>query len=89
MKIENLDELDKLISLCRKRGVSNIEIDGMKFELGNAPPSNYKRRQNAAPMPEDEYSGEMVTQKEEPHDFLKTLLWSSNDQSALAGAMNE
>ena len=34
MKIESLKDLDKLMTLCRKRGVNAIEIDNIKFNLG-------------------------------------------------------
>lgn len=37
MTINSLKELDKLIALCRKRGVNNIKIDNIELELGSAP----------------------------------------------------
>ena len=35
MKIENLKELQKVISLCRRLGVEAMEVDGVKFNLGS------------------------------------------------------
>jgi CO dehydrogenase/acetyl-CoA synthase gamma subunit (corrinoid Fe-S protein) len=37
MKINNLKDLDKLIQLCRKRGVTDITIDGITLTLGMEP----------------------------------------------------
>lgn len=45
MKIDSLDDLEKLIALCRRKGLSKIEVDGLKVELGEAPKSFYKRKQ--------------------------------------------
>lgn len=33
----NLKELDKVIALCRKRGVQEITIEGITIKLGDAP----------------------------------------------------
>ena len=79
MKIDSLDELDKLIDLCRKKGISNIEVDGVKFEMGDPPPSNYKKRQGRAEkQPETrQYSEEDI------------LFWSSGAQPQPMGAVNE
>lgn len=33
MTISSLKELDKLMLLCRKRGIEAIEIDGIKFNI--------------------------------------------------------
>lgn len=42
MKISNLKDLQRVISLCRKQGVAIIKIDGMELHLGPTPfkPSN-------------------------------------------------
>jgi hypothetical protein len=37
VKIDNLKELSKLMTLCRKQGVAAIEIDNIKFNLGPEP----------------------------------------------------
>lgn len=36
MKIENLKELQKVIQLCRRQGVSVIKIDGIEMVLSEA-----------------------------------------------------
>lgn len=37
MKIENLNELQKVIKACRKLGVQSIKIDNVEFHLGDIP----------------------------------------------------
>jgi hypothetical protein len=37
--VENLKDLEKLLRLCRKQGVSLIEWGGVKLTLGDLPPS--------------------------------------------------
>lgn len=37
MKIESLQQLSKLIALCRKQGVDVIKVDGIELVLGQAP----------------------------------------------------
>lgn len=45
MKIENLKTLQKVIAVCRKNGVSAIEIDGIKMnitlEVSKPQPTDY------------------------------------------------
>jgi hypothetical protein len=38
LKINSLGELKRLIALCRKTGVTAIEIDGIKLQLGGYQP---------------------------------------------------
>jgi hypothetical protein len=42
MTISDLKDLEKLIKLCRKTGVSNITIDGIVLELGYEPLKTFK-----------------------------------------------
>jgi hypothetical protein len=35
MKLESIKDLKALIALCRKSGIKNIEVDGVKLELGD------------------------------------------------------
>lgn len=35
--IKDLKELEKLLKLCRKQGVTKIELEGCKLELGEMP----------------------------------------------------
>lgn len=37
MKIDTLKDLERVIKLCRKTGVSAIKIDGIEFGLGPEP----------------------------------------------------
>lgn len=37
MKIDNLKQLKALIKTCRATGISKIEVDGVKLELGDEP----------------------------------------------------
>ena len=47
MDIKNLVELEKVIALCRKKGVKSFKIDGIEVELSSEiPQSNYKRKQD-------------------------------------------
>lgn len=39
MTVNSLKDLDKLITLCRKRGVQSIKVDGIEFHLGAEPRS--------------------------------------------------
>lgn len=38
MKIETIRDLDKVIALCRKRGISAIKIDNIEFALDASTP---------------------------------------------------
>lgn len=35
--INELKDLEKLLKLCRRQGVSDMEIEGIKFKLGDVP----------------------------------------------------
>lgn len=62
-------ELGKFIDLLRKKGVTTIEIDGLKMTLApEAPPSNYKKKQN-------ELQGDVVVENEFSEEAA--LFWSS------------
>lgn len=37
MKIENLRDLDKLMQLCKKRGVEKLKIDNIEFTIDITP----------------------------------------------------
>ena len=38
--ITDLKELEKLMKLCRKQGISEFEIDNIRFKLGDLPIDN-------------------------------------------------
>jgi len=33
MKIDNLKDLENVVKLCKKHGVRNIEVDGIKMQI--------------------------------------------------------
>lgn len=37
MTINTLKDLDKLIALCRKRGIQSIKVDNVELKLGDMP----------------------------------------------------
>jgi hypothetical protein len=37
MKIDSLKELEALVKMCNKHGVSNIEVDNIKLKLDGPP----------------------------------------------------
>ena len=49
MKIESLKELDKLMLMCKKRGVDSITIDGITFHITVDVPEMKTSYSTAAP----------------------------------------
>ena len=45
MKIENLKELEALVKMCNKHGVSKINLDGIDICLDGAPDQKLKTEQ--------------------------------------------
>lgn len=44
MVVNSLKELDKLIQLCRKRGIQSIKVDNIEMHLGEQKPkTTYKK----------------------------------------------
>lgn len=37
MDLPNLKELEKLLKLCRKQGITELEMQGMHFKFGDLP----------------------------------------------------
>lgn len=37
MKIDSLEQIEALVKLCRKAGVSSIEVDGVKLTISEQP----------------------------------------------------
>jgi hypothetical protein len=37
MDVKDLKDLEKLFKLCRKQGISEMDINGIKFKLGELP----------------------------------------------------
>lgn len=68
-EIKNLNDLAKIIDLCRKKGIASIEIQGIKLELrADLPPSNYKKKK----------AGDVAEIVEEPFTEDQALFWSSS-----------
>lgn len=68
-EIKNLNDLSKIIDLCRKKGIASIEIQGIKLELReDVPPSNYKKKKA-------EDNSDVIV--EEPLTDEQALFWSS------------
>lgn len=66
-EIKNLNDLSKIIDLCRRKGVESIEIQGIKLTLrSELPPSNYKRKKEDTPEIESD-----------PMNEDQALFWSS------------
>lgn len=62
------DTLDKIIDLCRKKGVQTIKIQGIELTLREeAPLSNYKRKVEITSSPD---------KSEKPLTEEDWLLWS-------------
>lgn len=52
--IQNLKELEKLLKLCRKQGVTEIKLGSVELKLGDMPVSQAEFTQTAnAPDPRD------------------------------------
>ncbi len=51
--LPNLKDLDKLIALCRRRGITSIEFDGLKLTLGEPKPISRRRSRNTSKTHED------------------------------------
>lgn len=66
------DSLDKIIDLCRKKGVETIKIEGIEIKLReDAPLSNYKRKLESVPSSE---------KPEKPLTEEDWLLWSTDQE---------
>lgn len=68
MQLPDLKELDRVLALCRKRGVKIFTIGEISITLTDEiPQSNYKRQQETKPL-EDDY------QEPTPEELL---MWSA------------
>lgn len=69
MNIQSIKDLEAIIKLCRRQGVSTIEIDGVKLSLGEPPQRNnakYAESDTKTPISDPEYSDEQL------------LMWSAS-----------
>jgi len=59
VKIETLKELEAMLKVCRKQGVTSISVDGIQLQLGDLP----AEKLSAEPLKEqveDAYSAEDI-----------------------------
>lgn len=71
MDIKNQADFDKILVLCRKRGVKSLKISAETFEvelLAEVPPSNYKKKQEL---------GSDKIEIDQIYDEDAALFWSS------------
>lgn len=52
MKIETFKDLEIIIKLCRKQGVSSIKVDNVELQLGDAPEKQEKLKPGDNTNPE-------------------------------------
>lgn len=50
MNLPDLKQLDRVIALCRKRGVKSIKIDNVELILNEEAPTQTKRKRKAVPL---------------------------------------
>jgi hypothetical protein len=84
MVITSLKELDKLMLLCKKRGVQSIEIDGIKFQIDITEPVKPKKVRSSIPFGPFDPAADINTpdQVNMPDELTadQLLMWSSNSQ---------
>lgn len=73
--LPNLKELDKLIALCRRRGISSIEFNGLKLTLGDPVKKVSRRPRNASQSPNNKMPEPEIGSDLPSHDEL--LFWSA------------
>lgn len=69
----DLKNLDKIIALCRKRGVSEITIEGVTVKLGDAPGKKTPRKSTNL----GNFSGGAENVETDGLSDMDLLLWSS------------
>lgn len=70
MDVKTLRDLDKIISLCRKKGVKTLEISGIKFELGPEEPKSRYLKSKA------KTSSDQIDAPN-PYSDMDIAMWSS------------
>lgn len=85
MDISNLKELDKLISLCRKRGVKSIQIDNLAIELSDSTPATKRNSTSTKRQLQDLDAPDAAQEKFITDSLTKEQLlnWSVTDSSEL------
>ena len=70
MKIDSLKELEAAIKVCRKHGVTSLEIDGIKLQLLELQNESEVQQDQSAARPIVQYTDEEL------------LTWSSTPQAS-------
>lgn len=74
MEVKNHADLEKILTLCRKKGVETIKIGDVTVQFGHSEPvSRYKKKQESSEASADQYTEEDM------------LFWSSVPQEGLKG----
>lgn len=60
MKIETIKDLEAVLKLCRKQGVTSISIDGIQLAIGDMPEEKLKTEQQPEARPQPEYTEEQI-----------------------------
>lgn len=68
MKIETIKDLEAVLKLCRKQGVTSVQIDGIYLRLGDLPDSKTPETPKEDVKTEDTYTEEEL------------MFWSSQPQ---------
>lgn len=72
MNLPDIKHLDKIIALCRKRGVQAIKIDNVEITLGEAPAPERKHRAKSTQI-DSSPQGEIASDMLSPEDLM---FWS-------------
>lgn len=78
MNLPDLKQLDKLISLCRKRGIKTIKVDNVEITLGDPQLKAPRRSKKAKETKDDDIESDGVS--EEALLFWSTTAPESNHQ---------
>lgn len=54
--VENLKDLEKLLKLCRRQGVTEINLGAVSFKLGDLPAEKEKQTENMTEDLEDQWA---------------------------------
>ena len=54
--VQNLKDLEKLLKLCRRQGVTEINLGSVSFKLGDLPPEKDKSIENNFEDNDDPYA---------------------------------
>ena len=73
MNLPDLKQLDKLIALCRKRGIKSVQIDNLKIELGDAPEQRSTKKAQAISQVEEDFESDALTDEQLLHWSVTNL----------------